>query len=59
MHLRSATRGGNTPDGRKVKGTIHWVSAEHAQQATVRLYDHLFTKADPDDVPPGRTINRT
>ena len=48
-----ATRGGNTPDGRKVKGTIHWVSAEHAQKATVRLYDHLFTKADPDDVPPG------
>jgi glutaminyl-tRNA synthetase len=48
-----ATRGGNTPDGRKVKGTIHWVSAAHAQAAEVRLYDHLFTKADPDEVPPG------
>jgi glutaminyl-tRNA synthetase len=47
------TRGGNTPDGRKVKGTIHWVSAAHAQAAEVRLYDHLFTKANPDDVPAG------
>jgi glutaminyl-tRNA synthetase len=48
-----ATRGGNTPDGRKVKGTIHWVSAPHSQQAEVRLYDHLFTKANPYDVPEG------
>ncbi|MGD0896223.1 MAG: glutamine--tRNA ligase/YqeY domain fusion protein [Thermoguttaceae bacterium] len=48
-----ATRGGDTPDGRKVKGTIHWVSAAHAVPAQVRLYDHLFTKPDPDDVPPG------
>ena len=48
-----ATRGGNTPDGRKVKGTIHWVSAAHAQSAEVRLYDHLFTKPDPDEVPAG------
>jgi glutaminyl-tRNA synthetase len=48
-----ATRGGNAPDGRKVKGTIHWVSAEHALDAEVRLYDHLFTKANPDDVPEG------
>ena len=48
-----ATRGGNTPDGRKVKGTIHWVSAAHALKAEVRLYDHLFTKPDPDDVPQG------
>src|SRR5438034_10064761 len=48
-----ATRGGNAPDGRKVKGTIHWVSAEHAVDAEVRLYDHLFTKPDPDDVPEG------
>ncbi len=49
-----ATRGGNTPDGRKVKGTIHWVSAAHALPAEVRLYDHLFTKPDPDDVPAGQ-----
>jgi glutaminyl-tRNA synthetase len=49
-----ATRGGNNPpDGRKVKGTIHWVSAEHAVDAEVRLYDHLFAKADPDDFPEG------
>ena len=47
------TRGGNTPDGRKVKGTIHWVSAAHAIKAEVRLYDSLFTKANPDDVPEG------
>ncbi|MGD0382947.1 MAG: glutamine--tRNA ligase/YqeY domain fusion protein [Thermoguttaceae bacterium] len=47
------TRGGNTPDGRKVKGTIHWVSAAHAVKAEVRLYDSLFTKPDPDDVPEG------
>jgi glutaminyl-tRNA synthetase len=49
-----ATRGGNAPDGRKVKATIHWVSAEHAVDAEVRLYDHLFTKPDPDDVPEGQ-----
>ncbi len=49
-----ATRGGNTPDGRKVKGTIHWVSAAHAQPAEVRLYDHLFTKPDPSEVPEGQ-----
>ncbi len=42
-----ATRGGNAPDGRKVKGTIHWVSAAHALPAEVRLYDRLFTVADP------------
>lgn len=48
------TRGGNTPDGRKVKGTIHWVSAAQAVAAEVRLYDHLFTKPDPDDVPAGQ-----
>ena len=41
------TRGGNAPDGRKVKGTIHWVSAEHAQTTRVRLYDRLFSVADP------------
>src|SRR5437763_911446 len=50
-----ATRGGNAPDGRKVKGTIHWVSAAHALPVEVRLYDHLFAKADPDDVPAGQT----
>ena len=41
------TRGGDAPDGRKVKGTIHWVSAEHAVPAELRLYDHLFTKPVP------------
>ncbi len=48
-----ATRGGNAPDGRKVKSTIHWVSAAHAIDAEVRLYDNLFTKEDPNDVPEG------
>ncbi|MFN0195500.1 MAG: glutamine--tRNA ligase/YqeY domain fusion protein [Planctomycetaceae bacterium] len=50
-----ATRGGNAPDGRKVKSTIHWVSAAKALTAEVRLYDNLFTKPDPDDVPEGGT----
>jgi glutaminyl-tRNA synthetase len=50
-----ATRGGNSPpDGRKVKGTIHWVSATHALDAEVRLYDHLFKTPDPEDVPEGK-----
>ena len=44
-----ATRGGNTPDGRKVKSTIHWVSAEHAIEAEVRLYENLFLTEDPND----------
>src|SRR5215510_13386570 len=48
-----ATRGGNTPDGRKVKSTIHWVSAAHAVDAEVRLYDNLFTKEDPNEVEEG------
>jgi glutaminyl-tRNA synthetase len=48
-----ATRGGNTPDGRKIKSTIHWVSAQHAIDAEVRLYEHLFTKEIPEDVPEG------
>ncbi len=48
-----ATRGGDAPDGRKVKATIHWVSAVHAVDADVRLYDHLFLKPDPDDTPEG------
>ncbi|MCZ6526783.1 MAG: glutamine--tRNA ligase/YqeY domain fusion protein [Gammaproteobacteria bacterium] len=42
------SRGGNSPDGRKVKGTLHWVSERHAIKAEVRLYDRLFTKANPD-----------
>ena len=49
-----ATRGGDSPDGRKVKGTIHWVSAPHAVDAEVRLYDHLFKAPDPEDVPEGQ-----
>ena len=49
-----ATRGGNTPDGRKVKGTIHWVSADHAIDAEVRLYENLFTKEDPNEVEEGQ-----
>lgn len=50
------TLGGNAPDGRKVKATIHWVSAPHALPAEVRLYDRLFTKEDPDDMPEGKTF---
>jgi len=46
-----ATRGGDAPDGRKVKSTLHWVCARHAIDAEVRLYENLFTKEDPDDVP--------
>jgi glutaminyl-tRNA synthetase len=49
-----ATRGGDAPDGRKVKSTLHWVSAPHSIPAEVRLYDHLFTKPNPDDVEPGQ-----
>ncbi|MBI4718449.1 MAG: glutamine--tRNA ligase/YqeY domain fusion protein [Planctomycetes bacterium] len=45
-----ATRGGDAPDGRKVKATLHWVSAEHALSAEARLYDHLFSKPDPSEV---------
>jgi glutaminyl-tRNA synthetase len=48
-----ATRGGNSPDGRKVKSTIHWVSAAHAVDAEVRIYENLFRKEDPSDVPEG------
>ena len=47
------TRGGDSADGRKVRGTIHWVSAEHALDAEVRLYDHLFEKSNPMDVEEG------
>jgi len=49
-----ATRGGSSPDGRKVKATIHWVSAPHARDAEVRLYDRLFTVADLHDAEEGR-----
>jgi glutaminyl-tRNA synthetase len=49
-----ATRGGNAPDGRKVKSTIHWVSAAHAIDAEVRVYDKLFTKEDPNQVEEGQ-----
>lgn len=45
-----ATRGGWAPDGRKVKGTLHWVSAPHSLSAEIRLYDHLFLKPNPGDV---------
>jgi glutaminyl-tRNA synthetase len=48
-----ASLGGDAPDGRKVKGTLHWVSAAHAVPAEVRLYDRLFTAKDPMDVPEG------
>ena len=48
------SRGGATPDGRKVKGTIHWVSAAHALDAEMRMYDYLFTKDDPGDAPEGQ-----
>jgi len=49
-----ATRGGDAPDGRKVKATLHWVSAEHAIPAEVRLYDNLFLKPNPDEAEEGK-----
>jgi glutaminyl-tRNA synthetase len=49
-----ATRGGDAPDGRKVKGTLHWVSAAHSLPAKVRLYDHLFVKENPNEVETGK-----
>ena len=54
-----ATRGGDPPDGRKVKATLHWVSAAKALDAEVRLYDYLFTRPDPENVPEGQdfTVN--
>jgi glutaminyl-tRNA synthetase len=51
-----ASRGGNSPDGRKVKSTMHWVSAAHAISAEIRLYDKLFTKPDPADVEEGQDV---
>jgi glutaminyl-tRNA synthetase len=50
------SRGGNSPDGRKVKSTIHWVSAAHAIGAEIRLYDRLFSKADPYDLEEGQEV---
>ena len=54
-----ATKGGNAPDGRKVKSTIHWVSAEHAVDAEIRIYETLFNREDPNVVPEGQdfTVN--
>jgi glutaminyl-tRNA synthetase len=54
-----ATRGGDAPDGRTVKSTLHWVSAAHAVPAEIRLYDNLFTKENPDDVPEGEDFTST
>ena len=54
-----ATRGGDAPDGRKVQGTIHWVSAQHALDAEARLYDKLFTVPDPDAVGEGQEFTGT
>jgi glutaminyl-tRNA synthetase len=51
-----ATRGGDSPDGRKVKATLHWVSAAHAIPAEVRLYDRLCSVEDPENVPEGKTF---
>ena len=51
-----ATRGGDSPDGRKVKATLHWVSAEHAVPGEVRLYDRLFVKPEPDQREEGKTF---
>jgi len=51
-----ATRGGDAPDGRRVKATLHWVSAAHALPVDVRLYDRLFSAENPDHVPEGRTF---
>jgi glutaminyl-tRNA synthetase len=44
-----STRGGDAPDGRKVKSTIHWVSAQSVKEAEIRMYDRLFTKEDPEE----------
>ena len=51
-----ATRGGDSPDGRRVKATLHWVSAAHALPVEVRLYDRLFAVEDPENVPEGKTF---
>jgi len=54
-----ATRGGDAPDGRRVQGTIHWVSAQHALDCELRMYDRLFSVPDPDAVPEGRDFLST
>ena len=51
------TRGGDSPDGRKVKATLHWVSAAHSKEAEIRLYDHLFIKAGPGEEKAGADFN--
>jgi len=51
-----ATRGGDAPDGRRVKSTMHWVSAAHAVPVEVRLYDRLFSVEDPESAPEGKTF---
>ena len=51
-----ASKGGNSPDGRKVKATIHWVSAARAVDAEVRVYENLFLKEDPSDVEEGQDV---
>jgi glutaminyl-tRNA synthetase len=51
-----ASKGGNSPDGRKVKATIHWVSAAHAIEAEVRIYENLFLKENPSDVEEGQDV---
>jgi len=50
------TQGGSAPDGRKVKGTIHWVSTAHAIEAEVRIYDQMFLDEHPEDLPEGETF---
>ena len=49
MHLRPGFRGGTAPDGRRVRGTLHWVSEADSVAAQVRLYDHLFSQPNPDE----------
>jgi glutaminyl-tRNA synthetase len=59
LHCRYApdTKGGEAPDGRRVRGTLHWVSAEHALEVEVRLYERLFTKAAMGDIPAGKQFS--
>ena len=53
---QEGSRGGDSPDGRRVKATLHWVSAAHALPVEVRLYDRLFAVEDPENVPEGKTF---
>ncbi|MBN1551126.1 glutamine--tRNA ligase/YqeY domain fusion protein [bacterium] len=55
-HYDPESRGGWTKDARKIQGTLHWVSAKHAVDAEIRLFDHLFTKPDPNDLEEGQTF---